>query len=210
MSGGIHEANTMAGVGEKGGARAHGGEVAAFAFDAQVFLDATLCGHQAHQRLRLMGVELIGDKDPGGLWIGLDGPGDVRGKVGFGARGSNAGNNDLPGGHVKIGDQALRAMAAVFEFLALDVTGLHGQGWVEPLKGLDAGHFIGARHMRARRSQRRGGLVHRTHRADLLAQRDGVIGRWSEPIPLAMRLQSAHLLKNVPPCGEKSVSRCRG
>ena len=38
MSGGIHEANAMAGVGEKQSACAHAGEMAAFAFDAQVFL----------------------------------------------------------------------------------------------------------------------------------------------------------------------------
>ena len=105
VSGGIDEANAMAGVGEKGGTRAHAGEMTTFAFDAQVLLDATLCGYQTHQRFRLMGIELIGDKDPGGFWIGLDGLGDVSGEVGFGARGSNAGRDDLPGGHVHIGDQ---------------------------------------------------------------------------------------------------------
>ena len=38
VSGSIHEANAMSGVGEKGGTRAHAGEMATFAFDAQVFL----------------------------------------------------------------------------------------------------------------------------------------------------------------------------
>ena len=126
MFGGRHEANTMARIGEKRRACAHGGEMAAFAFDAQVFLDATLLSHQAHQRLGLVGIELIGDKEPGGLWIGLDGLGDVSGEVRFGARGSDAWGNDLTRGHVEIGDQTLRAMAAVFEFHAFYLAWSHG------------------------------------------------------------------------------------
>ena len=42
VSGSIHEANAMSGVAEKGCARAHAGEMATFAFDAQVILDITL------------------------------------------------------------------------------------------------------------------------------------------------------------------------
>lgn len=47
---------------------------------------------------------------------------------------------------------------------------------METLEGLDAGHFIGARHMRARHSKCRGHLIDLTHRADVLGQRDRVIG----------------------------------
>jgi len=117
----------MADIGEKGSARAHTGEMAAFAFDTHVLLDATLRSYQAHQCFGLMGVELISDKDPGGLGIGLDGLGDVSGKVRFGARGSNAGCDDLSAGHIQIGDQTQSAMAAICKFLSLDVTRLHGQ-----------------------------------------------------------------------------------
>ena len=201
MPGSVDEANAMAGVGEKGGARAHAGEMTAFAFDAQVLLDATLRGHQAYQSLRLMGVELISDKDPGGLWIGLDSLDNVRGEVGLGARGTDAGSNHLTGGHIQVGDQTQGAMAFIFEFLSLDVTGQHGQRWVEAFEGLDAGHLIGAGHMHPRRGERWRGLIHLTHRADLLGQFGGIVGRGSEPIPLAMRLQSARLLK---PSGQKS------
>lgn len=73
MFGGVHEANAMARVGEKGGTRAHAGKMATFAFDAQAFLDAAALGHQAYQGFGLMGVELIGDNDPRRLGIGLDG-----------------------------------------------------------------------------------------------------------------------------------------
>src|SRR5450759_2298242 len=55
VSGGVDEADAMTGVGEKSGARAHGDEMAAFAFDAQILLDATLLRHQTYQALRLMG-----------------------------------------------------------------------------------------------------------------------------------------------------------
>jgi hypothetical protein len=146
------------------------------------------CNHQAHQRFGLMGIELIGDKDPAGLRIRLDGLSDVSDEVGFGARGSNAGSHKLSGGHLKIGDQTQRAMAAIFTFFSLDVTRLHGQRGMEAFQCLNAGHLIGACHMRPRRGQHRSGLIHLTDRADLLGQFDGVVGRGSEPIPLTMRL----------------------
>jgi hypothetical protein len=53
---------------------------------------------------------------------------------------------------------------------------------------LDAGHLIGARDMRALRSECRGGLIHLTHRADLRGQRDGILNWWSKPVPLAVWL----------------------
>jgi len=91
-----------------------------------------------------MRVELIGDEDPARLWICLDGPSDVSDEVGFGAGGSQAGRDELTSGHLQIGDQAESAMPLVFEFLSFDMTGQHRQGRMKPLKGLDAGHLIGA------------------------------------------------------------------
>jgi hypothetical protein len=84
MPWGVDEANAMAGIGEKGCARAHEGLVTTFAFHAQVFLYITLRSYQTHQRFRLMGVQLIRDKDPGGVRISLEGLDDVSGKVGKG------------------------------------------------------------------------------------------------------------------------------
>jgi len=188
VSGSVDEANAMARVGEKGSTSTHAGEMTAFAFDTQVLLDVTLRGHQAHQRFGLVGVKLIGDKDPGGVRIGLDGLGDVSGKVRFGARGSNAGSHDLSSGHVKIGDQTQRPMSTVFEFLPFNVTRLHGQRGMEMFECLNTGHLIGACHMRPRRGEGGSGLIHLTHGADLPGQFGGVIGRWGEPVPLAMRL----------------------
>ena len=79
-------------------------------------------------------------------------------------------------------------MAAIFKFFSLDVTRLHGQRGMEAFQCLNAGHLIGAGHMRARRGQRRSGLIHLTDGADLLGQFDGVVGRRSKPIPFPMGL----------------------
>src|SRR5260370_3311817 len=130
----------MARIGENSGPRRHGGKMAAFAFGAQLLLDVTLCRHQADQGLGLMSIELISDEDPGGLWIGLDGLHDMSGKVRFGACRSYARCHDLPASHVEVGNQTLRAMPLVFEFLALDMTGLDGQGWVQTFQGLHTSH----------------------------------------------------------------------
>jgi hypothetical protein len=168
MPWGVDEANAMAGIGEKGSARVHAGEMAAFVFDAQFLLDATLRSHQRHQRFRLMGVELISEKDPGSVRISLESLVDVSSEVGFGARGSNAGRHDFPGGHIQIGDQTLGAMPLIFKFLPLDVTGLHGQAGVQTFKCLDTSHLISAHHMCSLLGEHWRGPIDLTDCADLL------------------------------------------
>jgi hypothetical protein len=131
---------------------------------------------------------LISDKVPAGLRNRLDRLGDVSGEVGFGARGSEASSHKLSSRDIQVGDQTLRAMALICKFFSLDVTRLYGQRGMEAFQCLNAGHLICACHMCARRGERRRGLIHLTDREDLLGQFDGVVGRGSEPIPLAMRL----------------------
>ena len=133
MFGGVDHANAMGRVAEKGGPCLHRGQMATFALDPEILLDATLRGDQAHQRFGLMGVELVGDKDPSRPRIALDGLGDMGSEVGFGAGGSNAGCHDLSAGDIQIGDQRLGTMALVFEFLTFNVAGLHRQRGVETL-----------------------------------------------------------------------------
>jgi hypothetical protein len=58
--------------------------------------------------------------------------------------------------------------------------------------------------MGTHRGQCGGGLIHLTHRADLLGQFEWIVGGWGEPIPFTMGLQSARLLKSAPLCAEKS------
>ena len=59
---------------------------------------------------------------------------------------------------------------------------------MDALKSLDAGHLIGAHHMRALRSKRGGGFIHLTDGANLLGQRGWVIARRCEPVALAVRM----------------------
>jgi hypothetical protein len=99
--------------------------LAAFAFDAQIVLDAALLSHQTHQALRLMSIELIGDKDPDGLWVTLDRLDDTGSEVCFSAGGADAGSHKLASGHFQVCDKASRTMSLVFKFLAFDMAGQH-------------------------------------------------------------------------------------
>src|SRR5258708_3742618 len=79
---------------------------------------------------------------------------------------------------------------------------------MEPFESLHSGHLVTTHHMRSLLMERVSSLVHLTHGADLFSQCDGIFGWRGQPIPLAMRLQSAHLLKNVPRFVEKWWGRC--
>src|SRR5260221_14336659 len=95
VSGRVDEANAMAGVGAKGRTGAHAGQMATFAFDAQILLEAAPRSDQTHQGFGLMTIELIGDKDPAGVRMGLERLGVGSGQAASGAPGSNAGSHDL-------------------------------------------------------------------------------------------------------------------
>ena len=84
-----------------------------------------------------MDVELIHNKEPGGLRIGGNGLGDMPRKVFFCSAGPDGGRHDFPSRHVEVGDQALRPVADVFILRALDQTWLHRQGGSGPLQRLD-------------------------------------------------------------------------
>ena len=86
-------------------------------------------------------------------------------------------------------------MPFIFEFLSLDMPGQHRQGGMKLLERLDTGHLVGAHHMHPLRSKGGGRFIDLTDGADLFGQLSGIIGGWSQPVALAMGLQSAHLLK---------------
>ena len=73
MLGGVDEADAMAGVGEEVGAGFHGLENTAFVFDPEIDLDALVLRDPLDQGGRLMGIEVIDDKQP--LTIGIGGNG---------------------------------------------------------------------------------------------------------------------------------------
>src|SRR5450631_1130085 len=98
-----------------------------FAFDTQILLETTVLGNQRHQRLRLVCVQLISDKNPEGFWSGLDGLLDVGNKIFLRASWSNRWSNDLTRGNFKISNQALRAMTDIFKLFPLNMCGPHWQ-----------------------------------------------------------------------------------
>jgi hypothetical protein len=61
-------------------------------------------------------------------------------------------------------------MPFIFEFLSLDMTRQHRQGRMKLLERLDAGHLVGAHHMRPLRSKHGGRFIDLTDSADLFGQ----------------------------------------
>jgi hypothetical protein len=96
-------------------------------------------------------------------------------------------------------------MPLVFEFQPLHMTGQHRQPGVETLQCLDSRHLIRAHHMGTLRRKHGSCFIDFTYGADLLGQLGRIVGRRRQPVPLAMGLQSARLLKNAPQYGEKSL-----
>ena len=96
-------------------------------------------------------------------------------------------------------------MPLVFEFQALHMTGQHRQRGMEALQCLDSRHLIRAYHMSTLRRKHGSCFIDLTYGADLLGQLSRIVWRWRQPVPLAMGLQSARLLKNAPQYGEKSL-----
>ena len=140
-----------------------------------------------------MDVELIGDEDPAVRRGRRDRLCDVCHKVFFRARGPNARRDLLAGGDLEVGDQAWRAVANIFVFLALapaflpGPARLHGFGRCGAFEGLDAGLFIRTNHVRARGVQLRGLLIQRADRFDLRLKFFCVRLRSVEPVLNPMR-----------------------
>jgi hypothetical protein len=76
----------------------------------QIVGDPTLLGHEPHQGLELVGVELIAYKEPGTVRVSGQGGFDVLDEIGFGAAIPNTAR-DLAGGHVEAGDEGLSPVA---------------------------------------------------------------------------------------------------
>lgn len=79
----VDKANPVSGVTQKGGTGVHRLQDVRFTFDSQVDVKVTASSNQAHQRSRFVGVELVNDKNPCRLWVGLNRVGNVVGEVIF-------------------------------------------------------------------------------------------------------------------------------
>lgn len=91
-----------------------------------------------------MSVELVAEKDPAGLRIGIDRPCDMGDKVGFGPSILDGWGEQFPSCQVQIDRQHLRAVPDVIEFPPLGQARLSGQRCPVPLDRLYARFLIKA------------------------------------------------------------------
>ncbi len=97
-----------------------------------------------------MDVELIDHEDPpGGLGIGVDGLANMGCEVLIGAGLAYRGSDHVAARHLKVGYQALRAVAHVLMLLALEQSGAHRKGPMESLEGLNAALLVSREKMDA-------------------------------------------------------------
>lgn len=135
-----------------------------------------------------MGIELICNEDPLVVWCCAYCLPDVRNKVRLSASITNAGSDLFSSRNFEVGNQALRAVANVFVFLAFDLARLacnarlHRFCGICAFKSLDASLLICAHKMDALRVQRRSLLIKIAHRFDLLVKLWCVSLRGSEPV----------------------------
>jgi len=89
-------------------------------------------------------VELVAEKEPGGLRSGIDCLSYVGDKVGFGSRILDGRGEQFPSCQMQIDCQHLRPMSDVVEFPPLDQTGPGGQCCPIPLDRLQTRFLIDA------------------------------------------------------------------
>lgn len=151
-----------------------------------------------------MRVETINNKNPRGGRIKRNGALNMLHTILFGPRWSHGRRHDLPGRHLKSGDQGLRPMPNVFKFHALDPARLQRPCRIRPFIGLHTGLLIRAHDMHTVFMQGLGCVIEVAYRPDvgvkLLRVRRPVM---MEPIPRLMRFYIRVLLKNARCCGGK-------
>lgn len=190
MLGRIDEADAMLGSTQRGLSGLHALEDAPFAFFTEYLIVPKNFGDGAHQRLTLMGSELITQDDEARLGIGLDQSRYVFNKVSFGPGIGNRWGNEFAGSEVDIAGQYLYAMSDVVELSAFHFACLGRQGCPVPLKSLYARFFVNADHVGACSFVL--GLRFGVQFADLLyplCKLIPVCNVGMFPIPTAMRLE---------------------
>ena len=138
-----------------------------------------------------MRVQLVGDEQPDGLRIGIDGLRDVGREVGFRARRAECGRHNLATHDIEVGDQAHCAVADIFKLAPFDLAWPHRFGWSNPFERLNTGHLIATQDMAAQAVEQWCIGVDGTDGFNLLAKGDRIC-RFSfgvQPIATTMRLQ---------------------
>ena len=102
----VDKTNAMVGIFEKLLAGRHCLEDALLSLESETISNATSLGDKAHQRLRLVSVELVEDEDPGRIGIRVYYSLDVGGEVVLRSSRSNGWQNRLACRHIKVGNEA--------------------------------------------------------------------------------------------------------
>src|SRR6266545_5621078 len=146
----VDEANPVSWVFQKCSARLLRLEDADLALGAELITDTAATGDELDKRCGTVCVELIGDEDPSGVRIGLDGPVDMGDEINLRPGRSDRRADHLAGRDVEVCDQRQGAVADVFELDTFHQARPNGLGFMEPLERLHAGLLVGAHHVRAR------------------------------------------------------------
>lgn len=201
----IHKLNMVRRIAQKCGPAVQRLEDTGLPFDAEVITQPIACSHETHQTFRLMGVQLIRDKDPDCLGVRVDGLGNVGRKIGFRTGWPQAWGYTPPRGDLEIGHQAQGAMADVFELTPFRLPWLHGLGRRTPFERLNPGHFVTTDHPYPHGGKQHHIGIERTDGAHLLGKDDRIsgFGLGVEPVATEMWEQRGLILKNERRIGGK-------
>lgn len=194
----VDEADAMLGITQIGLSGFHALENAPFAFFTEDLIVTERLSDEVHERLALMGIELITQDDKVCQGIGLDQSLDVFNKVGFGPRMSNRRGDEVASRKVQISSQDLGAMPDVVELSAFHFACLGWQGCPISLQSLDAWFFVNADRVEACGFMLVEGCgVQFTDLLYLLCKLVPVSNVGMFPVSAAMRLEGGLLLKNA-------------
>src|ERR687885_1896116 len=169
---------------------------ARFPFHAQVNVQIRLLGHQAHQPLRLMDVQIVHHKPPARRCrVTLDHLLHMRDEIRFRPRWPQERGNNLARHHVATQDTRTGAMPDVLKFAALDLARCQRQARMLALQRLHPGQFIRAH--RAFALLRACGCltIDRTDGADCLRQ--VLLRGRGQPVAAQMRLEIPFLSRRA-------------
>jgi hypothetical protein len=166
-------------------ARRHRVENPGLALHPEVAGDPAPLRDEADEGFGLVGVAPVGDEEPGGLGVGVDGPGDVRGDVRFRPGRPRRRGDDRAGRHVAVGDEAEGAVADVLVLAARGAAGARGLGRGGALQRVDAGHLVAADDVAAQRLQHRRVGVGGADRLHLGGEGDGTLSSGLGVAPVA-------------------------
>lgn len=142
-----------------------------------------------------MGIEIVGNEDPRGLRVSLDGTLNMFSTVSFGTGNGYRRTDDQTGGYLKVGRQTECAMTTILRLLAFGTTWRY-PGNQQALQGLDTGLLVKADNPNSLAMELSCLLVECTDLVDLRSVRYRISWLVMEPVGYLVRLERGLVLKN--------------